>query len=181
MIFGRNLIYVVFVTLLTTTLVCSHGVRALAEELAALPASAEDTTPLATGDRAPAFTVRTVDGEPFVFEPDNLVKPAILISFRGGWCPFCNMHLSELRTVIPEIAANGIDVFFLSNDRPEQLYASLKKETKEDIAGLDYVILSDADLSAARALRTAFKVDSGLTDLTVSKSVSSCFSSLVTT
>jgi peroxiredoxin len=74
------------------------------------------------------------------------------------------MHLSELRTVIPEIRESGYDVLFLSNDRPELLYSSLKQETQDNIDGLDYVILSDANISAAMALGTAFRTDKGLTD-----------------
>ncbi|TDJ36396.1 MAG: redoxin domain-containing protein, partial [Gammaproteobacteria bacterium] len=164
MAFGRNLIYVVFLALLLGTMILSHSNRAIAEDYAALPASAELTTPLKSGDRAPKFTVRTVDDKPYVFDPDNLENPTILISFRGGWCPYCNMHLSELRTVIPEIRESGYDVLFLSNDRPELLYSSLKQETQDDIDGLDYVILSDADMNAAMALGTAFRIDKGLTD-----------------
>jgi peroxiredoxin len=164
MTFGRNIVYLTFLALLVTTFALSHTNRVVAAEYAALPASAEETTPLRTGDRAPAFTVRTVEDEPFEFDPDNLERPVILISFRGGWCPYCNMHLSELRTVIPELKGNGIDVLFLSNDRPELLYSSLKMETQEDIDGLDYVILSDANISAAMALGTAFRTDKGLTD-----------------
>ncbi|MCH8301674.1 MAG: AhpC/TSA family protein [Proteobacteria bacterium] len=164
MAFGRNLIYVAFLALLLGTMILSHSNRAIAEDYAALPASAELTTPLKSGDRAPKFTVRTVDDKPYVFDPDNLENPTILISFRGGWCPYCNMHLSELRTVIPEIRESGYDILFLSNDRPELLYSSLKQETQDDIDGLDYVILSDADMNAAMALGTAFRTDKGLTD-----------------
>lgn len=164
MTFGRNLVYVTFLALLLGTLILSHADRAAAEDYAALPASAELTTPLRSGDRAPNFTVRTVDNEPYVFDPDNLDRPTVLISFRGGWCPYCNMHLSELRTVIPQIRAGGVDVLFLSNDRPDMLYSSLKRETQEDIDGLDYVILSDAEINAAMALGTAFRIDTGLRD-----------------
>ncbi len=53
------------------------------------------------------------------------------------------MHLSELRHVVPEIDGMGIDVLFLSGDRPALLYKSLGGETREDIAGLGYTILSD--------------------------------------
>jgi peroxiredoxin len=162
MTLGRNLVYATFLALLLATLILSQAHFANAEDYWALPESAAQTTPLKAGDQAPEFTVRTVDGEDYVFDPDNLARPTILISFRGGWCPYCNMHLSELRTVIPEIRASGYDVLFLSNDRPELLYSSLKMETQEDIDGLDYLILSDADINAARALGTAFKVDKGM-------------------
>ncbi len=161
--FGQKLLYITITALLIASLVLSHSTRVIAADYEQLPAKAEDTDPLKTGDRAPTFTVRTVDDEPYAFDPDKLDRPTILISFRGGWCPYCNMHLSELRTVIPQIREAGVDILFLSNDAPSQLYSSLKQETQDNIAGLDYVILSDANLSAARALGTAFRVDKKLT------------------
>ena len=69
------------------------------------------------------------------------------------------MHLSELSRVVPEIQGKGIDVLFLSGDRPELLYSSLKRETREDIEGLGYTILSDANVEAARALGIAFRAE----------------------
>jgi peroxiredoxin len=152
---GQNLIRITFITLLIASLVMSIFRQGVA---GALPATAEEISPLQAGDRAPAFTVRTVNDEPYQFDPDNLEHPTILITFRGGWCPYCNMHLSDLRHVIPELKASGFDVLFLSNDRPELLYTTLKKETQESIDGLDYEILSDADLNAAHAFGTAFTV-----------------------
>ena len=159
---SHNLIRVTFLLLLIASLVISVCRQSVAADGSVLPSQAEDISPLQMGDRAPAFTVRTVDNEPYHFDPDNLERPTILISFRGGWCPYCNTHLSELRHVIPELKEDGFDVLFLSNDRAELLYESLKKETQEDIDGLDYVILSDADINAARAFGTAFTVSDRL-------------------
>ncbi len=123
-----------------------------------IAATAEQIKPLTKGNSAPRFVVQTVAGENFDFDPRKLDRPAIIVAFRGGWCPFCNMHLAELRHVIPEISRLGIDVLFLSGDRPELLYKSLKDETQEDIAGRGYVIYSDANVNAAIALGIAFRV-----------------------
>ena len=161
---AQNFIRATFFVLLIASLVVSVCRQEVAADNFTLPSRAEDISPLQAGDRAPAFTVRTVEDEPYHFDPDNLERPTILISFRGGWCPYCNMHLAELRHVIPELKENGFDVLFLSNDRPELLYESLKKETQEAIDGLDYVILSDADINAARAFGTAFTVADRLVD-----------------
>lgn len=127
-------------------------------------ATAEAIEPLRVGARAPRFTVRTVDGTPFNFDPRTLERPAVVILFRGGWCPFCNMHLSELKDVVGNIDALGVDVLFLSGDRPELLYKSLSRETQDDIADLDYRILSDADTQAAMALGVAFKASQATID-----------------
>jgi len=120
-------------------------------------ATAADIQPLGAGDQAPYFSVETVDNRPFEFDPRNLARPVVLITFRGGWCPYCNLQLSELRTVIPQIRELGVDVLFLSGDRAERLYDSLNRETQEAIDALDYTILSDADAQAASALGIAFK------------------------
>jgi peroxiredoxin len=141
---------------LVMSLVCSMSMRHGHAD-APIADTAEQVQPLQAGQNAPQFTVRTVDNEVLTFDPRNLERPVLLITFRGGWCPFCNMHLSELKDIITEIDSLGVDVLFLSGDRPELLYQSLSRETREDIAGLNYTILSDADAQAAIALGIAFK------------------------
>lgn len=125
--------------------------------------------PLGVGQSAPRFIVRTADNEAFDFDPRSLERPAVVISFRGGWCPFCNIYLSELKDVIPQIDALGVDVLFLSGDRPELLYSSLRRETQEDIANLDYTILSDASAQAAIAFGIAFKASQTTIDRRLQK------------
>ncbi len=141
---------------LTMSLVCSMSLKYGHADVP-IATNAEETQPLQAGNPAPRFEVRTVDDKPYLFDPQNLDRPTLLITYRGGWCPFCNMHLSELSQVIDDIDALGIDVLFLSGDRPELLYTSLSRETRDDIAGLHYTILSDADAQAAIALGIAFK------------------------
>jgi len=120
--------------------------------------SPEQTRPLQAGDRAPDFTVYNVDGSPFQFQANKLERPTLIITFRGGWCPYCNTQLQELRNVLPEIKKSGVDILFLSGDRPEILYSNLKQETQDSINGLDYTILSDADTDAGKAFGLAFRV-----------------------
>lgn len=152
----RSAIIGTFAFVMVLSLACSSYIQYGHADVP-VAATAAEIRPLAAGDKAPYFTVETVDKERFDFDPRNLERPVVLISFRGGWCPFCNMHLSELRHVLPEISAMGVDVLFLSGDRAELLYESLSREAREDIAGLNYTILSDADAQAAIALGIAFK------------------------
>lgn len=153
----KNTVVTIFSTVLLLSLMCSISLQHSHAEMV-IAESAEQTKPVKSGEQAPSFLVLDADGEEFSFDPDALERPVVLITFRGGWCPFCNMHLSELRTVVPEIAAMGVDVMFLSGDRPEMLYASLAEDTQENIADLDYKIYSDADAQAAISLGIAFKV-----------------------
>ena len=132
-------------------LLIAFGASAARAEIAA---SAEETSPLAAGLAAPAFTARNADGSNFVFDPGALERPAMLIFYRGGWCPYCNAHLAELRHVVPELQARGMDVYFLSADSPANLSSALKGEAE----GLDYTLLSDARLGAAEAFGLAFRI-----------------------
>ena len=80
MTIGRNLVYITFLVLLIGTLALSQAHLANAEDYWKLPESAEATTPLKKGDKAPKFTVHAgVNGcvigrlPSFVFE--NRVHP----------------------------------------------------------------------------------------------------------
>ena len=100
----KNTVVTTFSTVLLMSLLCSLSLQQGHAEMA-IAESADLTTPLKSGQQAPSFTVRSADDEEVVVNPKALERPTVLITFRGGWCPFCNMHLSELRTVVPEIAA----------------------------------------------------------------------------
>ena len=152
----RLLIPAALVAVLTFSLVYSTAIRQGHAD-APIAESADLIQPLAAGDLAPRFVVETVESRAFDFNPSKLDKPVMLLVFRGGWCPYCNVYLSDMRHVIPEIRALGIDVLFLSGDRPELLYSSLEQQVQEDIDGLDYTILSDANAQASIALGIAFK------------------------
>jgi len=152
----RSIMYATFAALLIVSVVCSIAIQAGHADVP-VAESADLIKPLVSGDRAPRFVVASVDGEAFDFDPKNLERPVVLLTFRGGWCPYCNMYLSDMRFAIPKIRELGVDVLFLSGDRAELLFDSLSQEAQEDIAGLDYTLLSDADAQAAIALGIAFK------------------------
>lgn len=164
MTIGQKLIYATFISLLFTAFLCSQSLSVVAADLDGIAPSAAEVDPVKTGEMAPKFTVRTVDDKPYVFDPENLAAPTVIVTFRGGWCPYCNLHLSELKDVVPELKGKGVDVLFLSGDRPEILYNSLKQETQDDIDGMGYTILSDADIDAAKALRIAFRQEQATID-----------------
>jgi len=116
---------------------------------------AESVTPLLPGMSAPAFTARDVQGEPFHFDPAALRKPVALVFYRGGWCPFCNTQLGQLRAAEDELRKMGFDVLFVSADRPEKLYASLKEEN----ADVEYTLLSDSSMEITQTYGVAYHVD----------------------
>jgi peroxiredoxin len=124
-----------------------------------IPSDPAQVQPLAVGARAPAFSAQTKDGVLRTFSPESYKRPTVVIFYRGGWCPYCNMQLSDLRLVEPKLRQSGFEVVFLSTDRPAILYSSLKSEH------IDYTLLSDSRLAAAKAFHIAFRLD----DATIAK------------
>jgi peroxiredoxin len=130
-----------------------------ASAFADIPSDPAQVQPLAVGMRAPAFSAQTKDGVLRTFSPESYQKPTVVIFYRGGWCPYCNMQLSDLHLVEPKLRQIGFEIVFLSTDRPAILYSSLKSEH------IDYTLLSDSRLEAAKAFHIAFHLD----DATIAK------------
>ena len=124
-----------------------------------IPSDPTQVHPLPVGARAPVFAGVTSDGKVRSFTPDGYQRPTIIIFYRGGWCPYCNMQLSDLRLVEPKLRARGFEIVFLSTDRPEILYSSLKAKD------IHYTLLSDSRLEAAKAFHVAYHLD----DATIAK------------
>ena len=121
-------------------------------------ASAQEVQPLLVGMKAPDFTLRDVENQMFSFKSGAQAKPIVLTFFRGGWCPYCNLHLSELRMAEKQLNEMGFDIWFISIDKPELLLASL------DDPDIGYTIYSDSSLDATRAFGLAFRVDDELNE-----------------
>ncbi len=142
-----------------TLLLAATAVSWAGEGRNVIHTNANDVQPLLPGMPAPAFTARTVEDEPFEFDPGAMEKPVVMTFFRGGWCPYCNMHLAEMRKGEAELKAMGFDVWFVSMDQPSQLVSSLEDPE------IGYTMLSDSKAEATRAFGIAFRVD----DETVSR------------
>jgi peroxiredoxin len=115
--------------------------------------SADQVQPLLAGMNAPDFTVRDVEGKAFEYKAGQQEKPLVLSFFRGGWCPYCNLHLSEMRLAEKQLKKMGFNIWFISIDKPELLLESL---ADPDIG---YTIYSDSSLDATRAFGLAFHVN----------------------
>lgn len=139
-------------SLLTLTASALLSFSAFAGERSDVHASAEDARPLLPGMTAPAFEVTAADGSTVSFTPGEAEKPIVLTFYRGGWCPYCNMHLFELRDAEAELSEMGFEVWFVSMDKPEVLAPSLSEE-------VSYTLLSDTSAELTRAFGIAFQVD----------------------
>ena len=114
--------------------------------------SAEEISPITVGEKIPTVVLKTIEGEDYNLVNEVSKKPTILVFYRGGWCPYCSSHLSDLYSIEKELLDLGYQIAAVSIDKPEKLKETLDK-TK-----INYTLLSDSDAEASKAFGLAFKV-----------------------
>lgn len=109
--------------------------------------------PISLGETIPDVALQNVRGEKINLRKLVSEKPTLIIFYRGGWCPYCNVHLADLGKIEAELVALGIQIVAISPDKPDYLKES---EAKHE---LNYMLLSDSKMEAASAFGLAYKVD----------------------
>jgi len=123
-----------------------------------IASSANEICPIKVGAKIPPLKFPTVDGNLFDLNAAFSQKPTVLIFYRGGWCPFCNRQLSQIRKIHPQLLSMGYQVIAVSADRAEKLAETMQKDS------LDYTLLSDSKTFAAQALGLAFRVEENVVE-----------------
>lgn len=118
---------------------------------APVPVNAWDINPLLPGEQVPDITVRTGIGEEKNLRQLIGEKPAVILFYRGGWCPFCNRQLSELRKVTDKISDLGYQIIAISPDAPPG-------PNQVKTATVGYTSYSDDLAIASRAFGLAYAV-----------------------
>ncbi|MFU8848509.1 MAG: peroxiredoxin-like family protein [Opitutales bacterium] len=125
----------------------------LTVSLSAIPSDATEVNPVEVASTAPNVTLTTADGAQVKLHQLVSEHPAVLVFYRGGWCPYCNRHLAALGEIEDELRALGYRIHAISPDKP----AKVKKAAAE--TDLSYTLYSDAPADAAKAFGLAFQVD----------------------
>ena len=85
---------------------------------------AGEISPLLIGETIPDLLVKAPDGSEHTMLNILSRKPTVILFYRGGWCPYCNAHLSEIRNAEDEIIQLGYQIIAISPDSPENLVAT---------------------------------------------------------
>ena len=115
--------------------------------------SAKDAEAIGVGTAAPDADLRDLEGNEVTLHEIIAGKPTVLIFYRGSWCPYCNLHLSDLITVEEELRSLGYQIIAISPDRPEEL----NKMNAAD--HLNYRLFSDPKAEAMKKFGVAYQVD----------------------
>jgi peroxiredoxin len=114
------------------------------------------SAPLEVGDPVPATTLRTESGDAVQLTDLVQTQPAVVIFYRGGWCPYCTRHLSALMEIEKDILAAGHQILAISPDQPSKIAETPDRES------LGYTLLSDSSMETAKAFGITFQVPAEL-------------------
>jgi peroxiredoxin len=95
---------------------------------AQLPQKAEAICPMLVGESIPQINLVNFEGSTMNLQKLMNEKPTVLIFYRGGWCPFCNQHLSALGEASEEVIKMGYQIIAISPDEPAKLKQTAEKE-----------------------------------------------------
>jgi peroxiredoxin len=114
---------------------------------------------LRVGDAAPELTLPDSLGRPVNISTLWANGPIVLLFYRGGWCPYCNLTLRAWAAQQEALMARGMQLVAVSPQRPD---ASL--DMAEQLA-LPYPVLSDVRFEAAEAFGIGFELPPELAEL----------------
>ena len=105
---------------------------------------------LRAGDLAPDFELPDATGRPLRLVERLREGPVVLMFYRGGWCPYCNLELRAYQQSLPEIKALGAQLIAVSPETPDQSLSTVEKNA------LTFAVLTDTGNQVARQYRLAF-------------------------
>jgi len=106
-------------------------------------------------EKASDFKLPNARGHDVVLYDELMKGPVVLVFYRGGWCPYCNLQLKAYQQILPDIEALGAQLIAISPQNPDH---SLSFQEKEQ---LKFQVLSDRDGLVTAKYNLLFDVPQG--------------------
>ncbi|OMQ12973.1 peroxiredoxin-like family protein [[Flexibacter] sp. ATCC 35103] len=117
----------------------------------AIPKSATDIAPLLIGEKIPDITLKSSENTAVQISDLLKKKKTVLVFYRGGWCPYCNLHLQAMAEAEKQILDLGYQIIAVSPDSAENLKSTEQKDN------VKYTLLSDSKGELIKAVGIAFE------------------------
>jgi peroxiredoxin len=114
---------------------------------------------LKVGESGPDFILPDAHGEPVRLNSLLNDGPVVLVFYRGGRCPYCNLHLRGFQRRLPDIRLLGAQIVGISPQLPDN---SLSTQEKNE---LSFPVLSDVGNKVARQFGIVFELSKELLKL----------------
>jgi peroxiredoxin len=116
------------------------------------PQLGEPRHALAVGARAPLFALHDETGALVTLSGLLAHGPVVVVFYRGGWCPFCNVYLRALQLARSHMRALGAQVVLVSPQRREHAQPLIERHS------LLFPLLSDVGNQVARQYGLVFRM-----------------------
>jgi peroxiredoxin len=74
---------------------------------------------VSAGDQLPGATLLTTEGDRVALADVLAGKPAVLVFYRGSWCPYCNLTLKAYQQdLLPVLREQGVQLVAISPQTP---------------------------------------------------------------
>ena len=113
--------------------------------------TADSIKPILIGQTIPDMPLMDAEGKPSSTKTVFATQNTVLIFYRGGWCPYCNVHLKEVGDIEKNLIALGYQVVAISPDAPTNLKTTFDKDS------LHYQLFSDSKTRLMQRLGIAFQ------------------------
>ncbi len=124
-----------------------------------------DISPLLIGETVPDGNLMDSKGNTVTFH-SLLTQPAVVVFYRGDWCPNCITHFNtEFSANVKAIMDMGYRLIAISPDSPENLVSTSEK-TKIDAS----MFYSDGDVSLSEGFGIAHKHGEFMKDVIIKAS-----------
>ncbi|WP_240339593.1 peroxiredoxin-like family protein [Flavobacterium arcticum] len=107
---------------------------------------------LQVGDTAMNFTLKNASNEEVNLYDELEKGPVVLMWYRGGWCPYCNLTLQYMQQSLPEFKEQGANLLALTPELPD---SSISTKEKNE---LEFQVLSDIDNKVAKEYKVVYKL-----------------------
>jgi peroxiredoxin len=126
--------------------------RVFADEQQGWRERGEPSGIIGVGDRLEDFTLPDASGSRVTLSELVTDGPAVIVFYRGGWCPYCNLALHAYQTeLLPQLSRYGARLVAISPQSPDGSLSTSEK------AALTFTVLSDVGARVARELGIAFQ------------------------
>jgi peroxiredoxin len=107
---------------------------------------------LQVGSKAPDFMLKNAAGSRVSLYDELENGPVILMWYRGGWCPYCNLTLRAMEDMLPQFRAGGAQLLALTPESPDNSMTTIEKHK------LSFEVLTDNDNAVAKAYGVVFQL-----------------------
>ncbi|MGO9558761.1 MAG: peroxiredoxin-like family protein [Acidimicrobiales bacterium] len=98
------------------------------------------------------FTLDDATGTPVSLDQIVESGPAVMVFYRGGWCPYCNLALRTYQQeLLPQLDGFSARLVAISPQSPDESLSTVEK------AALEFTVLSDPGSRLADRIGIAFE------------------------